>query len=114
MAAKTIVIKALDNSSRTRDSINIGSARSYNIDFSPWAENNNTVTSVTWTVKNGSASISGESLTSNVANALITFSQAEKNLIEIKGITTSETFVTYLEVLVKDPSLDFINDYDFR
>lgn len=78
-------------------------ATSYSFDLSQWAEDNGTVTTVTWTVKSGSATISGEALASNVATALITFGQSGSNLIQIKASTGSKIYIGYLDVLAKDP-----------
>ncbi len=85
-------------------------AITYRLDFNPWAEDNHDVITATWTVKAGSATISGETLVSNVATALITFSDAGRSLIQVKAATSAETYVAYLDVLAKDPQLP-IGDY---
>lgn len=83
----------------------------YSFDFGPWADDNGSVTSVTWTVKAGSATVSGEALTSNVATALVTFGDTGGTLIQIKAVTTSNgTYIAYLDVLAKDPQSG-TNDY---
>lgn len=75
----------------------------YSVDFSPWSDDNATVTSVTWTVKSGSAVVSGQALASNVATALVTFSEAGGNMIQLKAVTTSNgIYIAYLDVLAKD------------
>lgn len=85
--------------------------KTYSFDFKPWAEENHDVTTVTWTVKSGQATVSGEALTSNVATALVTFSQAGRSLIQIKAATASnETFIAHLDILAKDPQA-IVNDY---
>lgn len=87
-------------------------AQTYTIDFSPWAEENGSVTTATWTLKAGDAAISGESLTSSVATALVTFSNSGRNLIQIKGANGTETFIAHIDILVKDPQLN-ADDYGF-
>lgn len=83
----------------------------YSFDFSAWADDNATITSVTWTVKSGAAAVSSESLTSNVATALVTFGNQGGNLIQIKAVTASNgTYVAYLDVLSKNPTMG-TNDY---
>lgn len=86
-------------------------AQTYSIDFSPWAEEYGTITTVTWTSKAGQAGISGQTLSNNVASALLTFSQEGSNLIEIKATNGTEAYVAYLDVLAKDPSTS-VNDYE--
>ena len=80
-----------------------GAAVKYSFDFSPWADANATVTSVTWTVKAGSAVVSGAALASNVATALVTFGEAGGNMIQLKAETASNgIYIAYLDVLAKD------------
>ena len=86
--------------------------KTYSFDFKPWAEDNHDVTTVTWTVKSGQAAVSGAALSSNVATAKVTFSEAGGSLIQIKGATASnETYVAYLDVMAKDPNANYANDY---
>lgn len=76
----------------------------YSFDFGPWADDNGSITSVTWTVKAGSATISGDALAGNVATALVTFGDTGATLIQIKAVTASSgTYIAYLDVLAKDP-----------
>jgi len=75
----------------------------YRFDFSQWAAVNGAITSVTWTVKSGNATISSEALSSNVASALITMPQAGNNLIQVKATTGTDSVIAYLELTVKDP-----------
>lgn len=87
-----------------------GGAIDYTFDFSPWAEEHETVSTVTWTVKNGQAAVSGQTLASNVAQALVTTSEAGGSLIEIKAAGSTETFITHLDILAKDPNRN-VSDY---
>jgi len=75
----------------------------YSLDFSPWAEDNNTVTTVTWTTKSGQAAISGEALAANVASAQVSLPNEGGNLIQVKAETGAETYIVYLDILAKDP-----------
>lgn len=113
MPANKVIVRAFRNPKTTKDTVNIDSAKTYEIDFSPWAEEFNTVTAVTWTVKSGQAAISNETFASNVATALITFTSEGRNLIQIKGTTGTEIAVIYLDILVKDPETfdDYFTDY---
>ena len=113
MPASKIKVRAFRNQESVKDTVNIDSAKTYEIDFSPWAEEFNNVTTVTWTVKNGQAAVSGETLSSNVATALITFNTEGRNLIQIKGDSGTEISVVYLDILVKDPETfdEYFTDY---
>lgn len=103
--ATEFVITAENNPQVFKDVGFKDGAITYSFDFSPWAEENHNVTSVTWTVKSGTAAVSGQALTSNVATALVTFSDAGRSLIQVKAATSAETYVAYLDLLSKDPSI---------
>lgn len=79
-----------------------GQAKTYSFDFTAWVEDNNDISSVTWTVKSGNAAVSGQSLTSNVASALIGFTDSGRSLIEIKATTSSEVMIANLDVVCRD------------
>ena len=79
-------------------------------DVDPWEEDNGTVTTVTWTVKAGGATISGQALASSVASALITFAESGGTLIQIKFTDGTHTVVAHLDILAKDPNRA-VNDY---
>lgn len=99
----TFYITTENNNEIFRDVTFKDSALTYTFDFSPWAEENGTITTVTWTVKSGQATVSGTGLTNNVATGVITFSQAGGSLIQIKATNGTETYVAHLDVLAKDP-----------
>lgn len=87
-------------------------AAEYTVDFSPWAEKYGTVTAVTWTVINGTVAISGQALANDVATALITFSSAGANLIQVKANNGTEITTVYLDLMCKDPQ-NGSDDYGF-
>jgi hypothetical protein len=75
----------------------------FSFDFSPWAEDNSDIETVTWTVRKGQVEVDGEELAENIATAQITFGQTGKSLVEIKAVgEDGETYIAYLEILVKD------------
>lgn len=80
-----------------------GGAEAVEFDFSAWADDNGTVTAVTWTLKSGQAAISGQTLTSNVASALITTSEQGASLVQIVATAGSNKYVANLEIRAKDP-----------
>lgn len=113
MKANKFTIKAFDTNTEFKDNLSIGSARTYTIDLSPWAEENNNITSANWTVTNGAASVTNKTLSSNVVTALITFSNAETNLIKIELNTGTQKKIVWLTVRVYDPQSNYTSDYNF-
>lgn len=110
--ATEFTLTAENNPEIFRDIAMKDGKKTYSFDFKPWAEENHDITTVTWTVKAGQAAVSGQALASNVATALVTFSQEGGNLIQIKGATASnEVYIAYLDVLAKDPQAATVNDY---
>ncbi len=101
--ARDFVVTAKLGTPIIKDSAVIDTVYTYQIDYSPWAEDNNSINSVTWTVDAGSASISGETLSSDVASAQVTFSNEGRNLIKIKADTGTEVHIMYWNVSVEDP-----------
>jgi hypothetical protein len=87
-------------------------AISFEIDFSPWAEDNDDVSTVTWTVRSGYAESSNTALSSNVASGLVTLSECGRSMIEVKATTASnQVKIVHIETLATDPSLQ--DDYGF-
>lgn len=86
-------------------------AENVEFDFSPWVDDNATVTAVTWTVQYGQASVSSEALASNVASALITTSEAGASLIRLKATGGNNIYTAYLYVFCKDPQAIVQDDY---
>ena len=87
-----------------------GEAQTVQLDFSPWETDNGTVTSVTWTVKSGQASIANESLSSSVAQATITTSDTGRSMITVAATAGNNIIKLYLHVFAKDPNT-ITNDY---
>lgn len=109
--SKKYTVRANENRRALASVVSIGDSETFELDFSPWADDNTDLTSVTWVSKYGNGSISGEALSSNVATALVVFNQVGKNLIEVKAKTGTETKVIFIDVMVKDPSVECLNDY---
>lgn len=108
--AKEFVVTSENNPDIFRDLDFKGGAKTYSLDFSQWAQENNTVTSATWTTESGQAAISGQALSNNVATALVTFSESGGSLIKIIADSGTEKFVTFIDVVSKDPNR-IVEDY---
>lgn len=84
------------------DNVSKGDAVTYDFDFTPWQEDNHTITSVTWTVEAGNASVSGQNLTAGVASALISFPDSGRTLISVLAQTATEKKKIWLTAVAKD------------
>lgn len=108
----TFYITSENNPQVLQDIGFVGQVIQYNFDFSQWAEVNDDVTTVTWTVESGQAAVSGTSVTSNVATGLVTLSEAGANMLKIVASTAAGMKqVVKLDLLVKDPMVG-TDDYE--
>lgn len=113
MPTNRIKITAFNNKERNRDTLSIDTAKDYQIDYKAWAEEYGNVTSVTYEVISNNATVSNESLSSNLASFLLTCSQAGRVLLKVTATTGTYTNVSWLDVFVRDPSSNYVNDYGF-
>lgn len=76
----------------------------YSIDLTKLeAETGDTISSVTWIVDSGAATVTGESLTSSVATADITTSQTGRQLIKASCVGSNGNYPIYISIKVNDP-----------
>ena len=80
-----------------------GAVKKLALDFNVWSEDNATVSSVTWSVESGSAGISNEALTSNVASINITTSQAGNSVIKALATDGTNTIPVYIRIKCREP-----------
>lgn len=106
-------ISARSRKNKFVDNVSFKDAVTYEIDFSAWEEDNNTITSVTWTVDYGQVSVSNESLSSGVASALLTFTEQGRNLVSVLADTGTEKKQIWLEIYAKDYEYE-PNDYGIQ
>jgi hypothetical protein len=89
-----------------------GQVEEYSFDFTQWAEDNDDVDAVTWTVEKGDATVSSTLVTSNVATGLVTMSAEGGNMIKLLASTgDGMKRVVKLDLLVKDPQQE-TDDYE--
>jgi hypothetical protein len=100
--SKKYKIAAKGRKNKFADNLSLNDAESYEFDFSAWQEDNNTITSATWTVESGQVSITNEALASGVASALLTFSEQGKSLVSVLVDTGTEKKQIWLEVYAKN------------
>ena len=88
-----------------------GDVKSHTFDFNPWADDNGTVTTATWAVKSGQASVTSSALSSNVVTAVITTSEAGNSMLTLTVTDGTHTEVIYIQIRAKDPQIAQSEDY---
>lgn len=96
------VVASKNINDRFSDNVSKGDVLTYTFDFSPWAEDNNPLTSVTWVCESGGVVISNQSLVDNVATARLAFNEQGRSLISLLAETSAEKKKIWLEVRAKD------------
>jgi len=94
-----------DNTPAKNDVVN------YTIDFSAWAEDNDTIDSVTWTVESGQVGIDDQDLDDNIASANVTFNERGFACISIFAIGVNLKRKVFLYLNAKDPTYGTLDDY---
>lgn len=86
-----------------KDSASIGDVVRYEIDCTPWQDDNSVITAAAWTNQgSGNADISGATLVAGVISALVGFTQSGIHRVKIVLTTATQTKTLWLEVKVKD------------
>ena len=88
-----------------------GDVQAIQIDASAWAADNSAVTTATWSIVSGSASVSSTSVASSVASALITTSAIGPSLIKCSLTDGTHTKVVYVKVRASKPFASITDDY---
>lgn len=102
--ATTFNVRYNHNMERFDDVVSEGSVIDYDLDFSVWAEDNSSVSSVAWSVADGSAAVANASLSSNVASAQVTFANSGWNLLKIAATGSGgQVCVAYIAVRADEP-----------
>ena len=113
MAGSEYIITAFNTKQVIKESVNIGEVKTYKVDFSPWAEQNNNISNIDWEIKSGQVTISNKSLLNNISTALIAFTKQGRILIKLTADTETQKYVLWLDILVRDLSANLLNDYGF-
>ena len=83
-------------------SASLGDVVKYEFDITPWQDDNTTVTAAAWSVQDGSADISAQTLLAGKVSALVNFTQSGWNKIRIALTTATQTKTMWLKVNVID------------
>ena len=78
-------------------------AETITVDYSPWSDDNGSVTAVAATVKAGQAAISNESLSANVKQMTIMTAESGASMIKLSATAGNNTHISYIYILAKDP-----------
>lgn len=104
------VVTAKLTSDQYYDVVVKGDIVKYQFDFTPWQEDNDTISTVTWTVESGSAVLSGQALASGVASARVSVPEEGRSFISILATTPTVKKKLWLVVEAKDASIS-MSDY---
>lgn len=98
-----------------KDGASIGDVVKYQIDCTPWQDDNSVITSASWTNDGGvSSTITNPQLASGVISAYVSFTQSGVSNIKIVLTTATQTKTLWLQVKVVDRSQDYVgNDYQY-
>jgi|TARA_Y100000296_G_scaffold38168_1_gene44186 pantothenate kinase len=92
-----------------------GDVKAISVDCSPWADDNGTVTTATWSVESGSVSIGTEALASNVASAILTTSESGSSSVKLVITDGTHSEAVYFKVKCKDPQVaTAVPDYNLQ
>jgi hypothetical protein len=81
------------------------------IDLSPWADQYGVVTTATWNIQSGTATLSNQTLVANVATTNVTIPDEGSSLLRLIADTASGiSKVVYVTVRAVNPTQD-ANDY---
>ena len=91
-----------------------GQTETVKFNVAPWEGDNGTVSSVSWSVVSGNASIANTALASSVASATVTGSSGGKSLVKVTLTTSGNNVgVLYFEVYVRDPEIVVCEGSDY-
>ena len=89
-----------------------GDVKTLTINYGPWADDNANVTTVTWSVEKGQASIVSNSLTDNEARVTISTHESGNSIIRATATDGTNTNIFFIRIKTKDPSIDLgCSDY---
>lgn len=109
-----LTIRASNHRQRQRERIlaDKGGVQTVRVDYSPWAADNGSVSSVIASVEHGNAAIGGESLAANIKTMTITTAESGASLIKLVAYDGSaDKDVRWIEVIARDPATEGVEDY---
>ena len=70
----------------------------FEIDFTQWQDDNDTITGVAWLVGAGQASLGTPTFANGVTDVVISFPQAGRSLISATAVTATRTKTIWLNI----------------
>lgn len=100
-----------DNTQLHRQHIQtVGSVKPVIVDLSAWADDNGALTSATWSVQSGQASLSSASRTNNVCTVTVTTSSPGTSMLRLVAASTTNSEAVYVKVSAIEPTAEPISD----
>lgn len=90
-----------------------GDIVTYEIDFTAWEEDNNTITSVTWLTESGGIGISNIVLNNGITTALLDFTDCCDGLVSVVVDTGTEKKKIWFRIRSEDHD-NFSSDYSYE
>lgn len=82
--------------------VELGDIATYTFDATPWQEDNDTIIAATWTLENGSATISDEENNLGIVSAIVAFQSTGSVVISVLFSTLNLRKKVYLIAHVSD------------
>jgi len=89
-----------------------GEVRTITIDYSPWEEDNGTVTAAALTVESGDAAAGNEALASSTKTFTVTTANSGWSMFKILATAGNNKHAFYLQIYAQDPDT-VADDYGF-
>lgn len=87
-----------------------GDQEQFQIDFRPWQDDNDTITSVTWKVESGMAGLGTQTFNGGIASAILAFPQAGRSIVSALAQTATRSKKMYLNIDAHDETLSIYMD----
>ena len=96
------VVTSKDNPRVQYDNVTVTDTVQYSVDFTPWQDDNDAITGVTWAIESGQAGLGATTFNAGVSTALISFPQAGRSLISAVALTATRSKKIWLNVVAHD------------
>lgn len=104
------VVTSKDNPRQQYDTVTMTDTVEYSVDFTPWQDDNDPITAVTWKIESGQAGLGATTLNAGVSTALISFPQAGRCLISAIATTATRSKKFWLNIMSRDELTSIYDD----
>ena len=114
MRQNQIYITPFSQKNKFYAKFNIDSAVRFKFDFSSWSEEYSDISSIEFVSMLGSISVTDTTVTDNVCEPLLTFSQSGINILSFTATSVnSEKYVGFLELYIYDAQNDYADNLSY-